>query len=24
LFLGILAFLGFRHARRATPIDATA
>jgi hypothetical protein len=24
LFLGLLAFLGFRHARRATPIDATA
>jgi hypothetical protein len=24
LFLGILAFLGFRHARRATPIHATA
>jgi hypothetical protein len=24
LLLGLLAFLGFRHARRATPIHATA
>jgi hypothetical protein len=24
LLLGVLAFLGFRHAKRATPINATA